>query len=285
MMRFNKEWFDGFCIGDKKRLLPVLALLSPMMGWTATVQAAGEYAFLGLYEPRKAGVEFPICRDYRMEHFPLKDRAAYSEAARSFREQHKGESPSPYLLEPDKAAIVYRYRAYVSGYGCEKEALGVATGVGVEEARKQIAERVAKNRKSYRSEPEIVLTWKGGEYKRTIRRNYDGLEITYTAYDTGSGARLTAQGINTRADKAAVFVFLIDGKQGRPMTVPPGGKFNHNFGKVPPGFVEVYVQYRQPQEDAASVIDLGKEFIRGKIGTKDGRLKGMDTPHADGKRG
>lgn len=272
----------------KKLLLAGLMSLSLGMGWCSPAQGAEEYGFLGLFEPPVKGRDY-LCRDYQMEHFPLLERKEYGEAAKNFRDKHKNESPSPILLEPDKAAIVYRYKTFMPGFNCEKEVLGVATGLDVEEARKELADRVAKNPKAFRSRPEIVFTWNGGEYKKTIKRNYGGLEITFTAYNTGSGARLTAQGVNTRKDKAAAFVFIIGGKQGKPMTVPPGGKFNYNIGKAELDFFEVYVQYREPEESSKGVIDLGidlgKEYIKGKVGTKDGRLKGMDDMTTMGVRG
>lgn len=268
----------------KKLLLAGLTSLSLGMGWCSPAQGAEEYGFLGLFEPPVKGRDY-WCRDVQMEHFPLTDRKEFSEASKNFRDTHKNESPNPIFLEPDKAAIVYRYKTFKSGFNCEKEVLSVATGLDVEDARKELADRVEKNPKAFRNRPEIVFTWNGGEYKKTIKRNYDGLEITFTAYNAGSGARLTAQGVNTRRDKAAAFVFIVGGKQGKPMTVPPGGKFNYNIGKADLDFFEVYVQYREPEESSKGVIDLGKEYIKGKVGTKDGRLKGMDDMTTMGVRG
>lgn len=172
-----------------KKLL-LAGLLSTMFGvsWCSPAQGAEDYLLLGLYQPPEAGKGY-WCRGGQMEQVPLSDRKDYREASKNFYAKHDKEWASPTLMGPDEAAIVYRFKTSLSGFECEKQVLGVMTGLDVEDARKKLADHVAKKPKGFPGRPEVIFTWTGGDYKRKVKKDYGGLEITFMAYETGSGTQ------------------------------------------------------------------------------------------------
>ncbi|MBI3111408.1 MAG: hypothetical protein HYZ01_07540 [Ignavibacteriales bacterium] len=233
---------------------------------------AQDYHFVGFYQKPEAGKSY-WCADSFMEEKGLANRDEYSRVRKAFFDAHKKESPATHLLTPDNAALVYEFRKPLPGFNCIPNALGIVTGADVEGATRQLAKRIAEHPKSYASKPRIIFTWKGGEYKKTVVRTYDGVEIKFTSAKASAGkTAVFAQGKNTSTDNTAVVVLTMDGKpSGKPILVPPGGRFNHNLGKGEN--VSVDVRYISHEEASTGVIDFIKSTIRDWITVKDGRMK------------
>lgn len=233
---------------------------------------AQDYHFVGFYQRPEAGKSY-WCADGFMEEKGLTNRDEYSRARKVFFDAHKRESPSMHLLTPDNAAVVYEFRKYSEAFNCVFNVLGIVTGTDVEDANRQLARKVAEHPKIYASPPRIIFTWKGGEFKKTVVRTYDGVEIKFTSARASDGkTAVLAQGKNTSTDNTAVVVLAMDGKpSGKPILVPPGGRFNHNLGKGEN--VSVDVRYISHEEASTGVIDFIKSTMRDWITVKDGRMK------------
>lgn len=257
---------------------------------TVFLVAAGfaqEYRFIGFYKKPTAGKSV-WCWDSGMEEKALASRSDYEHVRKDFFSAHKGKSPEARLLTPEKAAIVYEFRAYMPGFQCEYEAIGFVDGTDLEDAQRRLTARVAENPKSFRSPPKVIFTWKGSEYKSTVVREYNGVEITFTSRKTSSGTtRVHARGKNMRTDSTAVIVFKTDGGlHGQPIILVPGESFNYNLGEGIDFRVDVLFG-RVESTSSGFIDDLLKQAtsaIREKITTKEGKLKPVSRS-VGGKRG
>lgn len=243
---------------------------------------AQDYHFIGLYQKPEGGKSY-WCADGFMEERGLANREEYNLVRKAFFEAHKKQSPATHLLTPDDAALVYEVRKHMPGFNCTYNALGLVKGTDEEDAHRQLAKRIAEEPKSYASAPRVVFTWRGSEFKKRVVRAYDGIEITFTSAKASAGkTAIHAQGKNSRTDSTAMVVLMIDGSaSGKPILVPPGGRFNHNLGKGEQ--ISVKIRFISHEEASKGVIDVAKSFIKDWITVKEGRMK-PEKYFADGER-
>jgi hypothetical protein len=252
-------------------ILAMFAALAP-----PGIAFASEYLFVGLHSVPQPGTSY-WCADKAVQSRALKRKEEYPEVSKQFMQSQQGKSPETRLLGPETAAVVYRYRAYMSGFNCEYEAIGVMLGNDVAAAKENLARAYRENPKSYRSAPEIVLAWEGAEYKRSVVRNYDGVEVTFTARSTPQGRTLVlVKAINKSGDKAAAISFPGAAiKLAQPIVLQPGQSFNGSLGEM--DTFEVAVRHLPPSKDGKPLdireIERFKEVIRESLKIKDGGVK------------
>jgi hypothetical protein len=237
---------------------------------------ASEYLFVGLHSVLKPGTSY-WCADKAVQSQRLKSKVEYAEVSKQFIQSHQGKAPDARLLGPEMPAVVYRYRAYMSGFNCEYEAIGVMRGNDVAAAKENLARAYRQNPKGYRSAPEVVLAWEGAEYKRSVVRNYDGVEVTFTARSTPQGRTLVlVKAINKSGDKAAAISFPGAAiKFAQPVILEPGQSFNGSLDEM--DTFEVAVGYLSPSKGDKSpdrrVIEYLKGTVRESLKIKDGGMK------------
>jgi hypothetical protein len=251
-----------------------------ILAWPALAAsaAAADYLFVGTYAVPNASKSY-WCRDVGMETAPLNSRADYGEAGKQFSASQKGNSPSAYLLTPDEAAVVYKYTSFMAGFNCEKEVHVVYKAHDVEAAKAQMEKRRQKEPKHFRSEPQIVLTWTGSEYKSVVKQDYNGVEITYISRSKGAKTLVLAKGKNTNRDKAASVVFSGPGVTVPPILLQPGAGFTQTLGVVSDFSVDIGLGEPAPEgKDLTNrVIGDIKEKVRDHVTLKNGRMRSMTT--------
>lgn len=225
---------------------------------------AENYLMLGLHGVPAAGKNW-VCWDIAMDTQPLKSKAEYRAASKDYYQSHKGQSPFTQLLTPDKAAVVFKYRIFVPGWNCEHDVHSIQTGHDVAAAKKNMEKRRREKPREFRSDPQVVLTWQGSEYKSAVTKNYGGVEITYTSRRGRAGKTIvTAKGKNTNRDKAASVTFSGRSVAAKtPIVLQPGVGFSQTVGEVD-GF-DVDVGFAPPAEQGKNTIDAGIEYTRDRV--------------------
>lgn len=262
--------------GDTFPMRRTMRFLLMILAWPtlAAPAAAADYLFVGTYAVSNASKSY-WCRDVGMDTAPLNSRAEYGEAGKQFSASQKGNSPSTYLLTPDEAAVVYKYKTYMAGFNCEKEIHAVYKAHDVEAAKAQLEKRRQKEPKHFRSEPQIVLTWTGSEYKSVVKQDYNGVEITYISRSTAGKTYVMAKGRNTNHDKAASVVFSGPGVTVAPILLQPGAGFTQPLGVVSDFSVDIGFSEPSPEDKDLTnrAIDYIKEKVRDHVMLKNGRMR------------
>lgn len=254
-----------------------MRLLFLMLLWLAPASAAWaeEFLFIGLHDMPAAGKN-SVCWDNAMDTQPLKSEAEYRAASKEYYNFHKGQSPFTKLLTPDMAAVVFKYRAFKSAWNCEHDAYSIQTGHDVAAAKESMEMLRREKPKAFRSDPEVVFTWPGSEYKSVVQRNYDGVEVTYTTRRSGGKTVVFAKGRNTNRDKAAFVSFSGKGvKTNGQIVLKPGEGFSQTLGAV--GVLGVEVGLVEHIEDSKDRVNEAIDYVKGKVRDhvtiKDGGLK------------
>lgn len=244
----------------------------------AASAAAADYLFVGTYAVPNASKSY-WCRDVSMETAPLNSRAEYGVAGKQFSASQKGNSRSAYLLTPDEAAVVYKYKTPMSGFNCEKEIHSVYKAHDVEAAKERMEKRRREEPKHFRSEPQIVLTWTGSEYKSEVKQDYNGVEITFISRSKAGKTIVIAKGRNTNRDKAALVTFSGPGVTAAPVLLQPDAAFTQSFGVISDFRVDIGLG--EAMVEGKDLTDRTIDFIKEKLGNhvtiKDGRMKSMTT--------
>lgn len=140
------------------KFLPCLLLLLSFPALAERVQPS-PWLLLGTHASPAAGQSL-WCADTEIVQRPLARKEDYAEAQKAFHAEFKGKSPSVQLLGPHGAALVFTYRTRVNSFNCDKQAAGVVFGVSLKVAEENLRKRVQEYRKSYLTEPQIVLRWR-----------------------------------------------------------------------------------------------------------------------------
>lgn len=244
--------------------------------WSASIGVSlrgSDYHFIGIYQSQTPGRSY-WTQDRQLEESPLNSRAEYSERQKAFAAARKGQSPTSYLLTPDRASLVFEFQTFLDGFKGEFRGIGVIHGKDVEQAHELLAKRVAEKSKYHLTPPKVIFTWRGdGGFKQVITRNYSGVQITFTAVRSASGSTTVhAQGKNTHREFAALVGFTLNGgTSGAPLRLEPGAGFNQPLGSV--DTFDVQVGIVDPAEKGADLWGAVKEVVLEQMSAKDGKLK------------
>jgi hypothetical protein len=244
-------------------LLAVCALLPSTLD-------AQSHRFVALYAETGG-----ICADVRMHQEDLADRREYSAKSNSFRRAHR-HTDGTHLFSPGEAALVYEYDTRMEGFGCTKKVIGIARGPDVAAARREIDAHVSRNSRRFVTQPRIVLTWDRGAVVERITRDYQGVEVVYSAVTQRSGSTtVLAQGRNQRQDLAAVIRFRRNGGSSDEVVLQPGESFSRSFPSMES--LDVEVRFQAPRQgDGRSLSEqadrLLRQIIEDHMTTKGGNL-------------
>lgn len=246
----------------------------------APLTHAADYLFLGFYDKPGKGT---WCADKGMEQREMARKSDYADMRKAFMKAYQGQSASADRLGPESAAVVYRYRARMQGFGCDRDAIAVEKATDIEAAKQRIAERVRKQPKHFLTPPEYVLEWTGSELQSSVTKNYNGVEITFTVSKGRNGSKtIKARGKNTNSGKAAAVSLGDD----QPQVVEPGGSFSKTLNSS--GSTRVAVELLSPDEQSGlsmeALVQRLKNAVRDEVQEKDGKIESSQF-HADGKRG
>lgn len=119
------------------------------------------WLLLGTHDGEVSSGQSPWCADTVIEQRPLLRQTDYDAARQAFYAEFKGKSPSVQLLGPERATVVFTWRKRMSGFNCERQAVGLAHGTTLEAAEQQM-QRNAQDLPGL-SAPQVVLRWQGRE--------------------------------------------------------------------------------------------------------------------------
>jgi len=119
------------------------------------------WMLLGTHDGEVSSGQSPWCADTVIEQRPLLRQTDYDAARQAFYAEFKGKSPSVQLLGPERATVVFTWRKRLSGFNCERQAVGVAHGTTLEAAEQQMQRNVQDL--PGLSAPQVVLRWQGRE--------------------------------------------------------------------------------------------------------------------------